>query len=84
MKTARIGSNFGLIFQNQTKPHTYILGLILLLVPVILANSDVSPCKIKNLDYVLVILDSSTFGPLFNHVSRICIIPYTTVHHPKQ
>jgi len=25
MKTARIRSDFGLIFQNRTEPHTYIL-----------------------------------------------------------
>jgi len=43
------------------------------LVPVILANSDFSPCKIIFLDFVLIILNSSTFGPSFNHVNIICI-----------
>ena len=43
------------------------------MVTVILANFGFSPCKKNNLDYVLVISDSSTFAPSFNHVSRICI-----------
>jgi len=51
----------------------FFLGLILFLVPAILVYFGFSPCKIKHLDSVLVISDSSTFGPSFNHVSRICI-----------
>ena len=51
----------------------YIIGLIPLLFLVILTNSGFGFCKIKSLDFVPVIWDSFTFGPLFKHVGKICV-----------